>query len=256
MRRFHTISTLCAAAAAAGDQEMPAASAVQFTSKTDVVLVDRVERERRGRGGGGGVGGGSGKSSNREVGLNSNRGDEAEVEEEEDEEEEEEEEAEPEVTFLVAGPGPVTLQAQTLLNWRGKKARGGGGGGGRRGGGRGDGAAEEEEEEEESAFSSSLSSICHVIAFSGFEETLVKRFLSKKLADVRVQVECVCLQKSMCKRAYIIKSVSDIGNIRVLKLGQIELLYCKHLKLVFYYYGFFLCKKEKKNVFDGSDDEI
>jgi len=63
------------------------------------------------------------------------------------------------VTFLLAGPGPVTVQAQVLLNWGGE------------GGGRDLGA---------------MARICRVIAVSGFEETLVKSFLAKKMR-VRVQ---------------------------------------------------------------------
>jgi len=92
----------------------------------------------------------------------------------EEEEVKEEEEKEPDVTFILAGPGPVTIQAQTLLNWRGKRA-----------------VPEEEEEEadvEEMRRRRWLSDYCRVIAFSGFEETLVKSFLAKKM---RVRVEDV-----------------------------------------------------------------
>lgn len=108
-------------------------------------------------------------------------------------EEEGGEEEEPEVTFILAGPGPVTIQAQTLLDWRGKDYRfikdaegeeeeedvGEGGNGIEEG-------EVKEGEKRRKKKRKLLAEFCRVIPFVGFEETLVKSFLAKKM---RVRVD-------------------------------------------------------------------
>ena len=164
------------------------ATAVQFKSKTSVRVVVSRDDGGGGRGGGGAASGGDGSRN-----ANKNQEDEEMEEGVKEDGEKEEEEIEPKVTFILAGPGPVTLQAQTLLNWRrdgggvGRSDRGGGKCGVGSGvGGEGDSVVTAASDEEGESTRFDLSSVCRVIAFAGFEETIVKCFLSRKMR-VRAQ---------------------------------------------------------------------